>query len=43
MWLNRLFIKLANQDEKTCLTIDRSGNNKNGPRWYRTQANNPEK
>ena len=43
MWLNRLFINLANQDEKTCLTIDCSGNNKNGPGRYRTQAGNPEK
>ena len=34
---------VANQDEKTCLTIDCSGNNKNGPGWYRTQANNLEK
>ena len=29
--------------KKTCLTIDCSGNNKNGPGWYRTQANNLEK
>ena len=43
MWLNRLFINLGNQDEKTCLTIDCSGNNKNGPGQYRNQANNPEK
>ena len=42
MWLNRLFIDLANQDEKTCLSIDCSGNNKNGPGRYRTQTGNPE-
>ena len=43
MWLNRLFINVANQDEKTCLTIDCSGNSKNGPGRYRTQPGNPEK
>ena len=43
MWLNRLFINLANQDEKTCLTTCCSGNNKNGPGRHRTQADNPEK
>ena len=42
MWLNRLFINLANQDEKTYLPIDCSGNNKNGPGRYRTQTGNPE-
>ena len=43
MRLNRLFINLANQDEKTCLTTDCSGNNKNGPGRYRIQADNAEK
>ena len=31
IWLNRFFINLENQDEKVCLMIDCSGNNKNGP------------
>ena len=43
MWINRLFIDLANQDERNCLTIDCSGINKNGLGRYRTKADNPEK
>ena len=31
MWLNRVFIDLANTDEKHCLTIDCSNVNKNRP------------
>ena len=42
MWINRVFINLANQDERNCLTIDCSGINKNGPGRYRTKADNPE-
>ena len=36
MWLNKLVINWATQDEKTCLTIDYAGNNKIGPRQCRT-------
>ena len=38
LWINRLFIDLANPDERNCLTIDCSRINKNGAR-----ADNPEK
>ena len=34
---------MANDNEKTCLTIDCSGINKNGPGRFRTEANNPDK
>ena len=43
LWINKLFIGLANEYEKTCLTIDCSGINTNGPGRFRTKANNPEK
>ena len=43
MWISRLFIDLANRDERNCLTIDCSRINKNGPGRYRTKADNPEK
>ena len=40
-WVTKLFIKLANEEsEKTCLTIDRSGFNPNGPGRFRTDASN---
>ena len=34
---------MANGNEKTCLTIDCTGVNKNGPGRFRTEANNPDK
>ena len=34
---------MVNGNEKTCLTIDCSGINKNGPDKFRTEANNPDK
>ena len=41
LWVTKLFIKLANEDsEKTCLTIDCSGFNPNGPGRFRTDATN---
>ena len=43
LWINKLFIELANDNEKTCFIIDCSGVNKNGPGRFRTEANNPEK
>ena len=43
MWLNRVFSNLTNTDERYCLTIDCSGENKNGPGRYRTQADDQEK
>ena len=42
-WINRLFIDLANRDERNCLTTDCSGVNKNYPGRHRTKADNPEK
>ena len=42
MWLNRLFIDLANSHEKQCLTIDCGNKNKNGPCRYRSSADNPD-
>ena len=42
LWVTKLFIRLANEDsEKTCLTIDCSGFNPNGPHRFRTDASNP--
>ena len=42
LWVTKLFIRLANVDsEKTCLTIDCSGFNPNGPGRFRTDAANP--
>ena len=43
LWIIKLFIELANNSEKVCLTIDCSGINKNGPGRFRTEANKPEK
>ena len=42
MWLNRVFIDLANSQEKHCLTIDCSYKNQNGPVRYRSAADNPD-
>ena len=42
MWLDNVFIDLANSDEKHCLTIDCSNVNKNGPSQYGTLADNPD-
>ena len=40
--VTKLFIRLANKDtKKTCLTIDCSGFNPNGPGRFRTDASNP--
>ena len=42
MWLNRVFINLANTGEKHCLTNDCRNVNKNRPGRYRTSACNPD-
>ena len=42
LWIARLFIELANKNEKVCLTLDCSNVNKDGPGRYRTNADNPE-
>ena len=41
LWINELFIKLANESENVCLTIDCSGFNSKGPGRFRTKADNP--
>ena len=38
LWLNRLFIELANRDDRLCLTVDCSGINKDSPGRFRTEA-----
>ena len=43
LWLNRVFTDLSNSGEKHCLTIDCSTENRNGPGWCRTSADNPDK
>ena len=43
LWISKFFIKLANDNEKRCLTIESSGINKNGPGRFRTEANNADK
>ena len=42
LWISRLFIELANENDKVCLTIDCSNKNKDGPSKFRTKADNPE-
>ena len=42
LWISRLFVELANKNEKVCLTLDCSNVNKDGPSRYRTNADNPE-
>ena len=41
--INKLFIELANDIEKTCLTNDCGGVNKNGSGRFETEVNNPDK
>ena len=43
LWISRLFIELANKDEKICLTLDCSNKNKDGSGRFRTEADNPDK
>ena len=41
LWINRLFIELANKSKKVCLTLDCS--NRDGPSRFRSDADNPDK
>ena len=41
-WTSRLFIELANRNDRVCLTLDCSGINKNGPGRFRTEADKPD-
>ena len=43
LWINRLFIELANKSQKICFTLDCSNTNKDGPSRFRTEADNPDK
>ena len=42
LWISRLFIELANQNRKVCLTLDCSNTNRDGPGRFSTEADNPE-
>ena len=42
LWISRLFIELANKNDKICLTLDCSNINTDGPGRFRTNADNPE-
>ena len=42
LWISRLFIELANKNDKVCLTLDCSNINTDGPCRFRTKADNPE-
>ena len=42
LWISRLFIELANRNDKVCLTLDCSNKNKEGPCRFRTEADNPD-
>ena len=41
LWITKLFIQLANNEKKTCLTLDCAGFNPNGPGRFRTGAEDP--
>ena len=41
MWINRLFIELANKNEIIYLIIGCTGINPNGPRIFRTEVDKP--
>ena len=43
LWINRLFIELANKSQKVCLTLDCSNTNRDGPSRFRSDADNPDK
>ena len=43
LWINRLFIELANKSQKVCLTLDCSNSNRDGPSRFRSDADNPDK
>ena len=42
-WVNRVFTDWGNSRENHCFTINCGYINKNGPGWYRSSADNPEK
>ena len=42
LWISRLFIELANRNDKVCLTLDCSNRNRDGPGRFRSEADNPD-
>ena len=42
LWISRLFIKLANRNDRVCLTLDCSGVKKEGPGRFTTEADKPD-
>ena len=42
LWISRLFIELANRDDKVCLTLDCSNTNRDGLGRFRSEADNPD-
>ena len=42
LWIAKFFIKLTNDGENTCLTLDCTGFHPNGPGRLRTKAENPD-
>ena len=41
LWISRLFVELANRNNKVCLTLDCTNTKKEGPGRFRTEADNP--
>ena len=42
LWISRLFIELANRNDKICLTLDCSNRNRDDPGRFRSEADNPD-
>ena len=42
LWISKLFIELANRNDKVCLTLDCSNTNRDGPGRFRSEADNPD-
>ena len=42
LWVSRIFIELANRDDRVCFTLDFSSVNKDGPGIFRTDADKPD-
>ena len=42
LWISRLFIELANRNDRVCLTFDCSSINIDGPGNFRTETDNPD-
>ena len=42
LWISKLFIELANRNDRIYLTLDSCGINKDGPGRFRTEVNKPD-